>query len=247
MTLTSVGVDQVRGIATRLVGPFPPPPAGNAAVSKLAHCQWEVRGITIALGEASAYVASVAVDLRLSYPMPSRCGGGAVVRALHERRGSYQAPAAAASRSDSTRPRRRVRASLSVPVGLHLKPGQRGTKHLLQEYGDRLVCVRYRYDAVGKKRIKTVEVVVGESAWQPRFDPDEIVALRVAFTDVATRKRVKQAGGAWDPDRTVWRLRYDRVVALGLRRRITTPQHPVLDAAASSHRHPDADAGPASV
>ncbi len=28
----------------------------------------------------------------------------------------------------------------------HLKPGQKGTKRLLEKYGDTLVCVRYRYD-----------------------------------------------------------------------------------------------------
>ena len=27
-----------------------------------------------------------------------------------------------------------------------LAPGQNGTKRLLKEYGDQLVCVRYRYD-----------------------------------------------------------------------------------------------------
>jgi hypothetical protein len=107
-----------------------------------------------------------------------------------------------------------------------------------------LVCVRYRYDATRKRRIKTVELVIAESAWEPRFAPDEIVALRIAFTDVATRKRVKQAGGVWNPDRTVWQLRYDRAVALGLRRRIVTQRHPVLDAGASRQKHPDADAGP---
>ncbi|MGH7551901.1 MAG: hypothetical protein ACREMQ_02610 [Longimicrobiales bacterium] len=32
-------------------------------------------------------------------------------------------------------------------VGLHLKPGEKGTKQLLAQYGDRLICVRYRYDA----------------------------------------------------------------------------------------------------
>jgi hypothetical protein len=30
---------------------------------------------------------------------------------------------------------------------LRLKPGQKGTKRLLAQYGDRLICVRYRYDA----------------------------------------------------------------------------------------------------
>jgi hypothetical protein len=110
-----------------------------------------------------------------------------------------------------------------------------------------LVCVRYRYDATRKRRIKTVELVIAESAWEPRFAPDEIVALRIAFTDVATRKRVKQAGGTWNPDRTLWQLRYDRVAALGLRRRIVTRRHPGLDTAGSSEKHPGADAGPASI
>jgi hypothetical protein len=27
------------------------------------------------------------------------------------------------------------------------RPGQRGTRKLVTRYGDRLVCVRYRYDA----------------------------------------------------------------------------------------------------
>ena len=108
-------------------------------------------------------------------------------------------------------------------VRLHLKPGQKGTKQLLAQYGDRLLCVRYRYDAQRKKRFKTVELVVAERDWQPprpRFLPDQIVALRVAFADVAVRKLVKQAGGTWNPDRKVWQLRYDRVAALGLESRI---------------------------
>ena len=180
--------------------------------------------------------------------MPALCGDGAFGWAFHERRGSYQAPRiAAGGLSGSITLRRHAPAAVSAPVGLHLKPGQKGTKHLAEQYGDRLVCVRYRYDAARRKRIKTVELVVAESDWEPAFAPDEIVALRVAFTDVATRKRVKQAGGVWNPDRRVWELRYDRVGALGLRRRIVTLRYPGLDAAASSEKHPDADARPAST
>jgi hypothetical protein len=37
---------------------------------------------------------------------------------------------------------------------------------------------------------------------------------------VAFRDRVKQAGGTWNPQRSVWELREDRVVALGLEDRI---------------------------
>ncbi len=115
------------------------------------------------------------------------------------------------------------RASSTARVRLHLKPGQRGTKQLLAQYGDRLICVRYRYDAQRKKRFKTVEILVAERDWEPprpRFAYDETVALRVAFTDAAVRAQVKQAGGTWNPERRVWQLRYDRVIALGLNSRI---------------------------
>src|SRR5437773_7010531 len=119
-------------------------------------------------------------------------------------------------------------------VRLHLKPGQKGTKQLLAQYGDRLICVRYRYDAQRKKRLKTVELLVAERDWQPprpRFAHDQIVGLRVAFADVAVRDRVKQAGGTWNPERRVWQLRYDRAVALGLNGRI-------VDEPASNSRCP---------
>ena len=43
---------------------------------------------------------------------------------------------------------------------LVLKPGQRGTKSLVKRYGDSLVCVRFRYDAVLGQRLTTVELVV---------------------------------------------------------------------------------------
>jgi hypothetical protein len=120
-------------------------------------------------------------------------------------------------------PPRRSRYSSAPPVRLHLKPGQKGTKQLLAQYGDRLICVRYRYDAQRKKRFKTVDLLVAERDWKPprpRFADDQVVGLRVSFADVTVRARVKQAGGTWNPERRVWQLRYDRVVALGLNTRI---------------------------
>ncbi len=51
---------------------------------------------------------------------------------------------------------------------LKLKPGQRGTKKLHELYGDRLVCVRYRYDAQNGRRLKTIEIIVEEKEWHPR-------------------------------------------------------------------------------
>jgi hypothetical protein len=194
-------------------------------------------------------MTSVPKELSLSYAagFRDRHAGGAP--AVHE-----QSPSGSTYQAAGKTPRRRSSESSSLRVGLHLKPGQKGTKQLLAQYGDRLICVRYRYDAQRKKRFKTVELVVAERDWEPRgprFAHDQIVALRVDFGEVAVRDRVKRAGGAWNRERRVWQLRYDRVVALGLTAR-------VVDEAASNsgcpwprgrglhadaRRHPGRDAG----
>src|SRR5438093_13105331 len=68
--------------------------------------------------------------------------------------------------------------SITAPARLHLKPGQKGTKRLLAEYGSGLIGVRYRYDEDRKKRFKTVELVIAKRDRRPRpprFSPDQIV------------------------------------------------------------------------
>jgi len=47
------------------------------------------------------------------------------------------------------------------------KPGQRGTKKLAKEYGDRRLCVCYRFDEERSMRLKTIELVVEEIPWRP--------------------------------------------------------------------------------
>jgi len=108
-------------------------------------------------------------------------------------------------------------------IRLTLHPDQDGAKGLRAEYGERLVCVRYRYDTQQQKRYKTVELVVAEEQWTPPMQPtapEQIVAIRVSALEMTVRQKVKQAGGQWDPQRGVWALSYDRVVALGLSKRI---------------------------
>jgi hypothetical protein len=105
--------------------------------------------------------------------------------------------------------------------------------------------VRYRYDAQRKKRVKTVELVVAERDWEPprsRFAHDQIVGLRVAFAEAAVRERVKQAGGTWNPEQRVWQLRYDRVIELGLSRRIVDPPASHSGCPRFNGEHLDADA-----
>ena len=94
---------------------------------------------------------------------------------------------------------------------LSLKPSQPGTKSLLARYGERLVCVRYRYDAESGKRFKTAELIVAEADWRPantRLTENAIVSVRVRWDETELRRRVKLAGGRWDPVGRVWRLRH---------------------------------------
>jgi hypothetical protein len=146
-------------------------------------------------------------------------------------------------------PGRRYRGSRSpdrsAAVRLHLEPGQKGTKRLLEQYGDRLVCVRYRYDAPRRKRFKTVELIVAERDWQPPrppLAPYRPISLRIAFAEADLRRRVKQAGGRWNPDERVWQLPHDRAVALGLGSRIvdTTASSSRCRTPTGEHLHADA-------
>ena len=194
-------------------------------------------------------MTSVLRELPLSYAVRSegrRCGPASAVHEPSSAGPPYQASAITpAGPSARTTPPRRARESSTAQVRLHLKPGQKGTKQLLAQYGDRLICVRYRYDAQRKKRFKTVELLVAERDWQPPrpcFAHDQIVGLRVAFADVAVRDRVKQAGGTWNPERRVWQLRYDRVVALGLTGRIVDELASTSGCQGSSGEHLHADA-----
>lgn len=194
-------------------------------------------------------MTSVLRELPLSYAVLSEDGSSCLSTAVREPRPPGPAYSSSSSTgraplSPSATPRRRSPTSSTPRVRLHLKPGQKGTKKLLAEYGERLICVRYRYDEQRKKRLKTVELLVAERDWEPRqpgFTRHEIVGLRVAFAEIELRDRVKQAGGTWNPDRRVWQLRYDRVLALGLKSRIVAEpaSSPRCLRASGEHLHAD--------
>lgn len=65
----------------------------------------------------------------------------------------------------------------------NLKPGQKGTKKLVEEYGKSLLYVRYRYDESRGIRLKTVEIVVEEKPWQPstRLRDEGVVSVPVTY------------------------------------------------------------------
>jgi len=106
---------------------------------------------------------------------------------------------------------------------LTLHPGQDGAKQLQARYGERLVCVRYRYAEATKERWKTVELIIEKSVWEPprpKWQEETLVALQVAAQEREVRQKVKTAGGKWNPQAVVWELPYGQVVALGLTERI---------------------------
>lgn len=69
---------------------------------------------------------------------------------------------------------------------LKLKPGQKGTRKLVDIYGDALVCVRYRYDEESRTRVKTVEIVVEKRRGRPRYR--DLPMMSVYLCESLTRR-----------------------------------------------------------
>ena len=112
---------------------------------------------------------------------------------------------------------------------LNLEPGQNGTKALVKKYGERLVCVRYRYDASTGMRYKTVELIEETRPWHPQGcreshlmerAADEPVLLRIGYDEKALRETVRQHGGRWRPEEKAWSSTYGVAKELGLIYRI---------------------------
>ena len=109
-----------------------------------------------------------------------------------------------------------------VEIKTTLGPGQNGTKQLLKQYGDQLVCVRYRYDKARQKRIKTAEIIIDEQDWIPGviIPADRRISIRIGFGEAELREQVKKAGGFWNPEKKAWVISYHNVLKMGLERRL---------------------------
>lgn len=103
-----------------------------------------------------------------------------------------------------------------------LRPGANGTRGLLKEYGEQLVCVRCRYDRARRKRYKTVELIIEDKYWLPevRVPAERRVYLRLDCGERELRELVKQAGGYWNPDKKAWSPPWGKVLELGLEQRV---------------------------
>lgn len=108
---------------------------------------------------------------------------------------------------------------------LTLRPGQNGTRKLVERYGDRLVRVRYLYDSKTGRRLKTVELIVDAIAWKPRprklrRRDDEIVAVRIAWDEKDLRERARRLGGVWRPAQRLWEITWGDAKRLGISDRV---------------------------
>jgi hypothetical protein len=108
---------------------------------------------------------------------------------------------------------------------LTLRPGQSGTKKLVERYGERLVRVRYLYDPQAGRRLKTVELIVESVAWhprprRPRLRDDEIVAVRIAYQETDLRERAKRLGAVWRPAQKLWEITWRDAKRLGVADRV---------------------------
>jgi hypothetical protein len=110
-----------------------------------------------------------------------------------------------------------------IRSGKTIKPGQPGTKKWIDQFGEKLVCVRYKYDFQRKRKLKTVELIVEEETWnldKDRIPANKLVGVKVEFGEIQTGRLVRSAGGRWNRKKKLWELSYQQVIALGLDDRI---------------------------
>ena len=104
----------------------------------------------------------------------------------------------------------------------HLKPGQNGTKRLVEHYGKALLCVRYRFDEIRGVKVKTVEIIVDERPLtKPRFKDDDVVPIHVAYGETELRAKLRAMRARWDGERKVWYVRYGPIRGTPLAERLT--------------------------
>ena len=117
----------------------------------------------------------------------------------------------------------------NVETRVTLRPGSKGTKRLVERYGERLICVRYRYDLEKKLRYKTVELIVDEVQWDPSArtpsgpapgKPPVMVGVRIRYEEELLRRDAKAAGARWDPESKVWVMTLQVAKRLGLEARV---------------------------
>ncbi len=115
-----------------------------------------------------------------------------------------------------------------------VEAGQKGTREHLTRFGPSLLLVRSRYGEDRREHLKTVEHVVQRRPRERDADcpgsrspgaraegaASHRVAPRIGWQERDLQRRVKSAGGPWDPVRRVWMVRRDAAERLELPARV---------------------------
>jgi hypothetical protein len=104
-----------------------------------------------------------------------------------------------------------------------LYAGQAGTQKWVKEYGEKLIAVRYKYDATIDQKMITVELVADIQDWKKndqRIPHNKKVRLKIMYGEMDLGIKIRSAGGIWNRKDGVWECRYGAVKALGLTDRI---------------------------
>ena len=103
-------------------------------------------------------------------------------------------------------------------VAKKIKPNERGAIKIARNYGNELLCVRYRENPDGTERLTTVELVLERVMIQKRYDP--IVSFKIKPEEVELRLVAQSKGATYDGKNQMWNLVRSEVLRMGLRSRI---------------------------
>ena len=106
-----------------------------------------------------------------------------------------------------------------MEISKTMQPGEMGTKQLLHQYGNSLVCVRYRTDKKAQKRYTTVELIISEK--EIYIEKSELYCwVRIHFNETELRLQAKNMGAKWHTNEKLWEMDYQTAKSLNLLNRI---------------------------
>lgn len=97
-----------------------------------------------------------------------------------------------------------------------LWPPQAGTIKLGRQYGDSLLCVRYRHDGSGLKRYTTIELVIDEAPVVGKQVNARLFAVHMLHAEDALIELALKRGAHWHARDRKWIMKGELVKQLGL-------------------------------
>lgn len=103
-----------------------------------------------------------------------------------------------------------------------INAGEPGSKKYLEKYGEKLVCVRYKYDEEKSERVTTVELVESKGTGKRKagIPYNKKVLVKINFDEHGLRNDIKMYGGRWNPDLKLWETNYKTASELNITSRI---------------------------